>query len=200
MAEPFRETGNFIPAAVDRAMHGPLLEHTDAAIDALEVQTGVLHTEIKLTPRGPQLIEVNGRLGGRPPFVLRDVSSVNLFRAVVDVALGREVVSTGLASCDGVGYWLMLQPPCTARRVAAVAGLDELGREPFVDSVDLKKTPGATVDWRDGTGGHVVVVRGRVPDLGALTEAVAAIQRIVSISYEIERALDSEYGRPSLVS
>ena len=35
-----------------------------AAIHALGITIGVTHTEVKLTPDGPKIIEVNGRLGG----------------------------------------------------------------------------------------------------------------------------------------
>ena len=184
LAEPFRETGNFIPAAVDPSMHDALFGMTDDAIAALGITTGVLHTEIKLTPDGPQLIEVNGRLGGRPPFVLKQVSDVNLFRAACDVALGNPISITGLAPCRGVAYWRMLQPPCTASRVREVVGLGELGQAPFVDSVSLSRSPGDAVDWRDGTGGQVVTVRGRVADHESLFDAIASIERTVAIAYD----------------
>jgi hypothetical protein len=184
LAEPFRETGNFIPAAVESSMHGPLFDLTDAAITALGITTGVLHTEIKLTPDGPQLIEVNGRLGGRPPFVLKQISDVNLFRAACEVALGQPVSISGLAPCQGVAYWRMLQPPCTASRVRAVVGLGELGQAPFVDSVSLSRSPGDAVDWRDGTGGQVVTIRGRVADLDSLSDAIGSIERTVAIAYD----------------
>ncbi|MGA9860405.1 MAG: hypothetical protein WBQ18_21250, partial [Solirubrobacteraceae bacterium] len=143
-----------------------------------------LHTEIKLTPDGLRLIELNGRLGGRPPFVLQDVSDVNLFRAAAEVALGGSFSVSGLARCDGVGYWRMLQPPLGATRVRTVAGLPEVRRAPFVDSVRLSRAPGDTVDWREGTDGHVMVVRGRAPDLDSLSETITLIDRTVTIAYD----------------
>ena len=41
-----------------------MLDIASMAIKALGVRVGFLHTEIKLTPDGPRIIEVNGRLGG----------------------------------------------------------------------------------------------------------------------------------------
>jgi hypothetical protein len=184
LAEPFRETGNFIPAAVEPSMQQPLFDLTDAAIAALGIRIGVIHTEIKLTSRGPQLIEVNGRLGGRPPFVLQQVSPVNLWRAACELALGKPVSVSGMAPCEGVGFWRMLQPPCTAQRVRHIEGLDALKDAPFVDSVRLSRSPGDIVDWRDGTGGQVVTVRGRVSDLESLAHAIASIERTVTIAYD----------------
>ncbi|HEX4011958.1 MAG TPA: ATP-grasp domain-containing protein [Solirubrobacteraceae bacterium] len=184
LAEPFRETGNFIPAAPDPELRGSLFALADAAIAALGITTGVLHIEIKLTPDGPQILEVNGRLGGRPPFVLRGVSDINLFRVACEVALDQPVSLNGPASCRGVAYWRMLQPPLTARRVRDVAGLDELQAAPFVDTVRLTHAPGDDVDWREGTDGQVVTIRGHVDDLDSLAEAIASIDRTVTIAYE----------------
>ena len=83
----------------------------------------VVHTEIKLTPDGPRLIEVNGRMGGRPAFVLLEVSTVNLFQVACAVAAGTPVRFERLVECDGVGFRLMLQPPDTARHVVSIDGL-----------------------------------------------------------------------------
>lgn len=185
LAEPFRETGNFIPAAVDRSMHQTLFDLTDAAIDGLGITTGVLHTEIKLTPSGPRVIELNGRLGGRPPFVLQSVSDLNLFQTACRVALGDPISLPGLAVCHGVGYWRMVQPPRVAGFVREVRGLAELSQEPYVDTVRLVRRPGDRVDWREGTDGQIVTVRGRVADLDALVGAIGSIDDRVEVDYEI---------------
>ena len=70
MAENFRETGFFIPAALEDADQKAALELATSAIEALGVHTGCLHTEIKFTPDGPRVIEVNGRVGGGVPEML----------------------------------------------------------------------------------------------------------------------------------
>ena len=184
LAAPFRETGNFIPAILDRHMHQPVLAMVDGAVEALGIMTAVIHTEIKLTPDGPKLIEVNGRLGGRPPFVLRSVSNVNLFQIACRVAVGTPVCFEGLAPCTDVGFWLMLQPPVSARRVATVEGLNALSGVAGVETVSLVRGPGAAVDWREGTDSQVATVRGRVPDHPALAATVASIRGRVRISYD----------------
>jgi biotin carboxylase len=191
LAEPFRETGNFIPGVLDERWHQPVLAMVDDAIDALGITTAVIHTEIKLTPDGPKLIEVNGRLGGRPPFVLRSVSDVNLFQIACRVAVGAPVGVDGLAHCTDVGFWLMLQPPLSARRVATVEGLNELSGLFGVETVNLVRGPGQAVDWREGTDSQVATVRGRVPDHCALAETISSIQRKVRIGYDQGGAPDS---------
>jgi biotin carboxylase len=193
LADPFRETGNFIPAAVRPSLYQPLIELTDAAIETLGITTGVLHTEIKLTSAGPKLIEVNGRLGGRPPFVLQSVSDINLFRVACEIALGTPTTFPDFASCRGVGYWRMLQPPLTARRVRSVRGLAAISEAPHVNSLRLNRPPSDTVDWREGTDGQVVTVQGHVDDFAELADAIAFIDRTVEIDYDnaVSPAADS---------
>jgi hypothetical protein len=61
------------------------------------VQNGLTDTEVRLTPRGPVIIEVNGRLGGDLiPFLGRTATGIDPGVIIVDVALGRrpELVAT----------------------------------------------------------------------------------------------------------
>jgi biotin carboxylase len=160
------------------------MEMVDATIAALQIETAVIHTEIKITPDGPRLIEVNGRLGGRPPFVLERVSDVNLFRVACELAVGEVPHLNGLAACSEIGFWRMLQPPMAAQRIVSIDGLDELAALDGVDFATLDRSPGELVDWRDGTDGHVVTVRGAVADYDELAAMIALIERTVEITYE----------------
>ena len=61
------------------------------ALKALGLTDGVVaHTEIKLTPAGPRVVEVNPRpAGNRITELVRHVTGIDLAAACVDVALGR---------------------------------------------------------------------------------------------------------------
>lgn len=184
LADPYRETGNFIPAAVPDGELEELLDVTADAIRALGITDAVVHTEIKLTPEGPRVIELNGRLGGRPPFVLASVSDLNLFQVACRVALGDRVRLPGLASCREVGYWRMIQPPVTASQVADVRGVPALIGSPWVDSATVNRGRGVEIDHlKQGTDAAVVTVRGRVPNLDTLAETIALIDRCVEVDY-----------------
>lgn len=203
LAEPFRETGNIVPAAIPAEQVGPLLELVERAARALDTRAAVIHTEIKLTPSGPKVIEINGRLGGRPPFVLNSVSGVNLFQATCKVAAGQDAHVDGLAACTGVGFWLMIQPPVSARRVAEVAGIEDVRALPGVDSVEVFVRPGDAVDWAEGTDARVATIRGRCPDHAALEATVAAIRAALVLRYDdptadvpAHHALDSAMTAP----
>jgi len=99
LARPFRETGMFIPADLPQAQQAVVLEVATAALRALGVQTGCFHTEIKLTPSGPRVIEVNGRLGGGVPDMLFQASGVSLLP--LPFALSASKASTGWLSWPG---------------------------------------------------------------------------------------------------
>jgi biotin carboxylase len=184
LAEPFRETGNFIPAVVEPDLRPVVLGMASEAIEALGITTAVIHTEIKLSPDGPKLIEVNGRLGGRPPFVLQSVSDVNLFQVACQVAAGMPVSFDGPVDCREIGFWLMLQPPMPARQVTAIQGAEDLSGLDGIDVVSVNRRPGDAVDWREGTDAQVMTVRGRAPDYQALADMVELIRHKVTIDYD----------------
>jgi biotin carboxylase len=179
LASSFRETGNFIPACVDPSETAAITDLAEQAVKALGIVDSVVHTEIKVTPEGPKIIEVNGRLGGRPPFVLLEVSDVNLFAMACAVAVGTPV----RVDCDGVGFLLLVQPPATARSVASIDGLDALGAVPGVRRVNVMRSPGTSIDASAGTGAKVLTVQGRVADHDALAETVKGIERGLTIRY-----------------
>jgi biotin carboxylase len=182
LAEPFRETGNFIPALLPADRVPTLLALVDDTIAALGITDSVIHTEIKLTPDGLRVIEVNGRLGGRPPVVLGAVSATNLFEIACRVALGEPVHVDGVVPCDGVGFWLMLHAPVAARQLVAVDGIAAAAALDGVTDVRVSRSPGLALDWREGTAGKIVTVQGVVADHAELAATVARIRAVITIT------------------
>ncbi|MGW4893241.1 ATP-grasp domain-containing protein [Kitasatospora sp. NPDC004240] len=102
-APSFVETGHMFPAALGPADARAAAGTAVAALDALGLDQVVAHTEIRLTPGGPRVVEVNPRpAGNRITELVRRVTGVDLAAAAVDVALGRvpdlAVHPTGVAS------------------------------------------------------------------------------------------------------
>jgi len=175
-AEPFRESGFFIPSDFSAAQIDELLALATRAISVLGIKVGFLHTEIKVTPKGPRVIEVNGRLGGSVPEMLALAApGVNLFELSQRVALGKRVFIDGLVPTQAVGYLLTPHAPQWARRVVAVENLDRLGEYPGVKTIFLNRKPGDAVDWRKGSHEYVFSVMGAAPD----HEGVLAVQRFI---------------------
>jgi biotin carboxylase len=184
LAEPFRETGTFIPAELSQGQQTAVLEVATAALGAIGVKTGAFHTEIKLTPDGPRVIEVNGRLGGGVPEMLFQASGVPIFELSMRVALGETVVVDGPVPCARVGWRFLFQPPTAARRVVSIEGLDRLAALSGVNEVFVNRSPGDPIDWREGTRHYIYSVHGVAADYDELLEIGRFIHEEVSIAYE----------------
>jgi biotin carboxylase len=91
LAAPFRETGQFWPCRLDASTHADVLHLASEAIKALNVATGILHTEIKLTAAGPRIIEVNGRVGGLIPELASHAAGIDLVDVGAQLACGADI-------------------------------------------------------------------------------------------------------------
>ncbi|HVW17886.1 MAG TPA: hypothetical protein VHB30_06520, partial [Solirubrobacteraceae bacterium] len=181
---PFRETGFFIPSALPADVLAEVLAVVDAAIPALGIRRGALHTEVKLTPDGPRVIEVNGRLGGGVAGMLASVSDVNFFRLALDVAAGELVPPALPLALDRVAYLFYVQATVGHATVAAIEGLDDVGRHPGVRDVFLNRPPGSIVDWHDGNHGYVYSVTGVADDHDDLRRVARTLPGLVRIAFE----------------
>jgi biotin carboxylase len=192
LAEPFRETGFCIPAALGGADLDAVLAMASTVVAALELQTGCVHTEIKSTPDGPRVIEVNGRVGGGVPDMLASAAGVDLFELSMRVALGERLELPGLFPCASVGYRFFYQPPMAARRVLSVDGLDRVAALPGVESVFLHRGPGREVDARQGTRAYIFSVVGSTADHDGVLATDRAIKETVDVAYASADAVDLE--------
>jgi biotin carboxylase len=181
-APPFRESGFFIDAALTETDRRAALEAATSAVQALGVQIGCLHTEIKFTPEGPRVIELNGRIGGGVPEMLHDAGSdIELLPLSMRLALGESAVFADWVRAPRVAFLFYVHAPDTMLQIIDVQGLKVLSRDPAVNEVILNRGPGQVVDWHEGNHGHVFSVRGAVDDHAALIEMAQRIETEVSI-------------------
>jgi biotin carboxylase len=180
-AEPFRETGFFIPGALAGDDRAAVLDSASAAIAALGVTIGCLHTEIKLTPDGPRVIELNARIGGSVAKMMPIATGIDPLTLALRLALGERVVFDEMPPSRQVTFMLYAQAPASMRRVVAVEGIDRLRADPAVAELILKRGPGQSVDWREGNHGHVFSVLGVVADHDQLRALVRRIEAETAI-------------------
>lgn len=183
-AEPFRESGFFIEAELSEADRQAALNTATAAIEALGIVTGCCHTEVKFTPAGARVIEVNGRIGGGVPEMLADITDIELLRVAMRVALGEEIRYEQPLEPERIGFLFYVHAPASMRRVTAVDGLDQLCADPRVTEGILSRGPGQAVDWREGNHGYVFSLRGTVADYDELEEIDRRVHSEVRISGE----------------
>ncbi|MFI7590248.1 ATP-grasp domain-containing protein [Micromonospora sp. NPDC049359] len=162
ITSPFRETGMVFPDNLPDTVRADAYAEATKAIEALGVENGLCHTELKLTPDGPVIIEVNGRLGGLVDSLLCQRSPGALVRAGYAIALGRsDEARNELASIgsDSVSYHISLYPELEGT-IAGIRGIEEMARHPGVESIRVLKHPGDVVSIGMGTFGETVLLLG----------------------------------------
>lgn len=90
MAEPFRETGQFVTAHMEDQSADRIAALAVEAVRACRFALGVAHVEIKMSQPKDEVIEVNGRLGGNQADLFRR-------RAALDVVRLAALLSTGMS-------------------------------------------------------------------------------------------------------
>lgn len=183
MADNFRETGFFIPAALDAGETVAVLELATDGIEALGVTVGCLHTEIKFTPDGPRLIEINGRVGGGVPEMLDRAAGFPLLEHNLRLALGEKFGIDGPVETSRVGYRFFLQPPAMTAVVRTIDGVDAVSDYPGVDGISVHQGPGAALDWRDGTRNYILAVLGSARDHDELLAVDRFLHQEVAVTY-----------------
>ncbi|GLW79220.1 ATP-grasp domain-containing protein [Actinokineospora globicatena] len=86
----FEETGHLVDGADPLFTDPELRAVLSAAHDALGFDSGMTHTELRLTPRGWSVIEVNCRLGGDlVPYLGMESTGIDAGRIAAAIACGR---------------------------------------------------------------------------------------------------------------
>jgi biotin carboxylase len=184
MAPPFRSSGGFFPADIAPAEIPDLFQMATACIRALGSDFGCYRTEIKLTPQGRKIIEVNGRPTGLTPACVKLASGIPVLELSMRLALGEHIVVEGPVPCERVAYRYYCEPPMSAEKVLAVNGLEELRDLSGVLQIDVHKEDGDPVDWRNGSLDKVFQVTGAVADHAELAEHYRACTEDVVVTYQ----------------
>jgi hypothetical protein len=183
MAAPARERGHVVPAPFDADLQKSCADLAVAALQAVGHQEGLSQVEMKLTDRGPRIIEVNARLGGYIDQVRTLAGAPSLVRTALTTALSRELPDLQPQAVR-VGWCWAKHPPIWARTVAELADLDLVRRQPGVRYVHQNKRIGDPVHWRQGWQDHLVLVFGVSDDHDQARAAVRQLDVAVRVAFE----------------
>lgn len=185
----FEETGHSVVADDPLLRDARLLALLQDAHRAVDYRDGITHTEVKLTARGPRIIEINARLGGDfIPHVGFLATGIDPGQVAVDVASGVPArVQPSLSRAAAIRF---LYPPHDV--VAARVEVDEAQLPPAVHSVvalatagqELLLPPGGNVTCRYAAA---IAVADSVLACEAALDAASRAARLVP-----ERALVAE--------
>lgn len=190
----FEEVGHRVDGADPLLADADLREVLREAHRALGVRYGMTHTEVRLSPRGPVVIEVNARLGGDLiPYLGKLATGVDPGRVAVEVALGGgPALEPERSACAGIDF---RYPPedCRVVEIAvpepgSVAGL--VAAHPMV-------APGAAVRLppRAHIGRYAYVVCA-ADDPGACAARLADAADLVKLEYRALNEPEPDRGRP----
>lgn len=89
-ANPFVEVGHVVPAPLDPEAAAAIRRYVADFLDVMGITEGVSHTELRLTPSGPEVIETHTRVGGDSIATLvRQATGHDLLDLTVQWALHR---------------------------------------------------------------------------------------------------------------
>jgi biotin carboxylase len=171
------ESGHLFPARLTAAETEELTAFTVDFLDLLGVRLGVTHTELKLTPKGPRVIETHTRSGG------------DHIAKLVTLATGIDPIAESVTAATGgypefavrQTYWATTQYRAfEAGTVARVAGIDIARHMPGVNFVESALEPGLELREAESSLDRPlgVVAIGRDPQ-EALDNATRALDQVL---------------------
>ena len=132
------------------------------------------------------MIEVNGRVGGGGI----DALFASVLRVFADRAGRRRrrrpagrLRAGPPTRPGGFTYAYFVQAPAGACRLAGLDGLDRLAALDGVTATTVNRTVGDELDWRQGSQGYLVSVRGTARDLGELGGVPERVHDALEVTY-----------------
>ncbi|MFI6252355.1 acetyl-CoA carboxylase biotin carboxylase subunit family protein [Streptomyces sp. NPDC051016] len=175
MVPPFRETGRFWPSPLDPEETRQVFGLARRAVTALGITTGLTHTEAKLTPEGPRLIEVNGRLGGGINELSRRATGTDLIELAGRIALGERVGVPPLPHGRTI-YQIIHPAPREPCELVGVAGTDEIRALPEVSLYRPYARPGTRLEG----GVHTRELDIVIGETGGLSDLATVFKEVES--------------------
>ncbi|HEX4603808.1 MAG TPA: ATP-grasp domain-containing protein [Candidatus Angelobacter sp.] len=174
----FVEMGHDFPSRAPKHVQQALIQAVLSALAAVNFNFGPAHTEIRWTPRGPVVIEINPRLaGGMIPELISYAKGIDLLQIWMDLLLGIPVDLTPAHENNASIRFLTAD---RAGQLLEVHGVDEATVIPSVREISVTAKPGKMVnsaaDAYDRLG--FVIGAGLDPDMVErhLQEAMQTIQ------------------------
>lgn len=184
-APHYVEIGHRQPSLRSATEQALLARTAEAAVQALGITDAAGHSEMRLGPEGPVMMETGARLGGG--FITSDLvplsTGIDLVGAALAVALGREPDLSPKRSPGGAAIRFITAAPGV---VQGITGLAQIEARPGVERAELYCRIGDSVPrLTDATArcGHIIC--------SALTASLAA-----AAASEALAALRLETGEP----
>lgn len=148
---PFRGTGRIWPSHLPEAEQEEIHDLVTRALRAVGADRGFTHTEVKLTPDGPRIIEINGRISAHIAMMARESLGVDLVWAGARIALGLEPDLPAFDFGGKVHFQYNNLAPVAPARLEAVHGGSEVRSLPGITAYRGFARPGDELPGGPGT-------------------------------------------------
>lgn len=185
----FVELGHVVPCELDERTEALVRETARRGVEALGIECGPTHTEMKIDGERAVIIEIGARLGGDriTSHLVPLATGVDLVEASIRVALGEEPdLTPTLDRAAAIRY--MQAPP---GRVRTVHGVEAARKAPGVVDLDVEVGPGDRVDEIRSSGdrpGWVIAIGEGAREAVARAERARDAVRIETESREADGA------------
>ena len=170
----FEEVGHTVDASDPLLADAELIRTVQDTHTALGFTDGMTHTELKLTPDGPKIIEVNGRLGGDLiPYLGLRANGIDPGLAAAAVACGRPPETTAHRSLVGAVRFFYVEHEDTT--IGSIE-IDEAALPPALDRFIVDARPGDVVS---------------PPPRGTVWGRIAFATAVAETAQECREALDA---------
>jgi biotin carboxylase len=139
---PFRSTGRIWPSPLPQEEEQEVADLVTRALEAIGAERGFAHTEVKLTPDGPRIIELNGRLSGFVNMMSRESCDLDLVRIGALAALGEPMALAPFSFGGRVHFQYNNLAPLRPCRLEAVHGAEAVRALPGVTTYRAFAHPG----------------------------------------------------------
>jgi biotin carboxylase len=173
----FVEVGHILPAPLEPTVAVAVCDYVRTVIAVLGLGLGPFHAEVRLSDRGPLLMEVAARLpGDRIPYLLALALSVDLYEVMLRSYLGVPNRVVGTPTGDGrAGIRFFVRPDI--RSYARVTVGDRIGTDPRIKEISILVPPDSPVPHpgsSSGRLGYVVATGSTYQETVSLLEAADA--------------------------
>lgn len=155
----FREEITAFPVALPEALRASLARWLDAMLAAIGYTDRFAHVEFVLTADGPELVEINPRIGGALVGEgLCRALGVNVYDAMIEAALGRRPRLMDAEFPGGPAVAFVLGYPAEPGVFTGVTGLDRLAGMPGEPAWYPVKSVGDPVEHLTDSRGYAGIV------------------------------------------
>lgn len=181
----YSETGMFLPFEAPDELTQKILKLESNAIKALNIKNGITHTEIKLAVNGPEIIEVNYRLGGYVPELIKRLTGMDMVRIAMENILKFPLPSLNKSLFNNKKtqkvFQYFLHAPEGKFKIKNICGLEEIKEAKGVQLVQLTKNIGDILDSSKGTQNHCGIVYGSAENTKEMEKIINNVNNLFQL-------------------